>query len=306
MRWSGIQLDKQMLLHRGRVLADDLTASYYNLEGGSFIDLAVVGGVKPKVFVPEPTASSARRRTVVFVPDGNSAAEPLAGISAERSAPSHWDGEHSPTMSSSSSAAGAPDCSEIADPSEETVDAAATAVDAEHAPAVANSLEGASSLDAEPLAVEPLAAEPLAAEPEPAEPLAAAPPEAKPLDAEPLAAEPLAAEPEPAEQAVVETGETEQAAEATAVQSEVVVEQAVEPEAAEMQEESPEVQSGVFLEEAHHPTLDVAAELQLSDHHVTAGYAEGAESGQADHWQQLDKLPVAPAGAATTEDVAQS
>jgi len=66
LRWNGTPLEKQMLLHRGRVLADDLTASYYNLETGSFIDLAVLGGAKPTDFgqMAKPTP----RRTVVIAP----------------------------------------------------------------------------------------------------------------------------------------------------------------------------------------------------------------------------------------------
>lgn len=66
LRWNGTPLEKQMLLHRGRVLADDLTASYYNLETGSFIDLAVLGGAKPTEFgqMTKPTP----RRTVVIAP----------------------------------------------------------------------------------------------------------------------------------------------------------------------------------------------------------------------------------------------
>jgi len=61
--WSGIELEKQIVLHRGRILADDLTASYYNLESGSFIDLAIMGGVKAKVCT-SPESNTARRRTV--------------------------------------------------------------------------------------------------------------------------------------------------------------------------------------------------------------------------------------------------
>jgi hypothetical protein len=44
--WSGIQPEKQMLLYHGRLLADDLTTSYYNLGNGAHIDLAAVGGAK--------------------------------------------------------------------------------------------------------------------------------------------------------------------------------------------------------------------------------------------------------------------
>lgn len=61
--WSGIELEKQIVLHRGRILTDDLTASYYNLESGSFIDLAIMGGVKAKVCT-SPESNTGRGRTV--------------------------------------------------------------------------------------------------------------------------------------------------------------------------------------------------------------------------------------------------
>eukprot|EP00747_Dinoflagellata_sp_TGD_P184812 gnl/TRDRNA2_/TRDRNA2_40802_c0_seq1.p1 gnl/TRDRNA2_/TRDRNA2_40802_c0~~gnl/TRDRNA2_/TRDRNA2_40802_c0_seq1.p1 ORF type:complete len:411 (-),score=52.70 gnl/TRDRNA2_/TRDRNA2_40802_c0_seq1:21-1253(-) len=44
---TGISPDEQLLLYRGRVLQNDLTANYYNIEGGACIDLAVRGGVAP-------------------------------------------------------------------------------------------------------------------------------------------------------------------------------------------------------------------------------------------------------------------
>jgi len=48
---GGLCIKKQTLLHRGRYLNDDLTADFYNLEGGDFIDLISVGGAAPAPIV---------------------------------------------------------------------------------------------------------------------------------------------------------------------------------------------------------------------------------------------------------------
>jgi len=42
--WSGLTSEDQVLFHRGRVLVDELTTNYYNIDGGSFLDVAVSGG----------------------------------------------------------------------------------------------------------------------------------------------------------------------------------------------------------------------------------------------------------------------
>jgi len=42
--WSGLNSEDQVLFHRGRVLVDELTTNYYNIDGGSFLDVAVSGG----------------------------------------------------------------------------------------------------------------------------------------------------------------------------------------------------------------------------------------------------------------------
>ena len=44
--------EKQLLMHRGRVLDDRLTASYYNVKEGNFIDLIAVGGAPAKPYTP--------------------------------------------------------------------------------------------------------------------------------------------------------------------------------------------------------------------------------------------------------------
>merc|ERR1719421_1896492 len=45
---SGVNVDNQVLVHKGRTLDDDLTANYYNIEGGTVLDLVVGGGAPPR------------------------------------------------------------------------------------------------------------------------------------------------------------------------------------------------------------------------------------------------------------------
>jgi len=57
---SGVSPERQLLLHRGRTLLDDLTANYYNLEGGDSLDLAVAGGAQGQGRQPPQGRADAR------------------------------------------------------------------------------------------------------------------------------------------------------------------------------------------------------------------------------------------------------
>lgn len=67
-RRSGIQPEGQMLMHRGRVLQDDLTASYYNLDSGTTIDLALVGGSSAVRVARPPNVAMAPSQNTIRPP----------------------------------------------------------------------------------------------------------------------------------------------------------------------------------------------------------------------------------------------
>jgi len=56
--YNGIAVEKQMLLHRGRVLQNELTANFYNMETGDSLDLAISGGARPVPTLPPPQAAA--------------------------------------------------------------------------------------------------------------------------------------------------------------------------------------------------------------------------------------------------------